>query len=56
MDCRVEGTVGIKIKQGCINDFILVCEIDKLVDSNFLISDSYESKISVIWIKSIIPI
>ena len=32
-----------KLKQGCIDDFILVCETDNLVDSDFLISDSYGS-------------
>jgi hypothetical protein len=31
----VEGTVEIKVKQGCIDDFILVCEIDNLVVSDF---------------------
>jgi hypothetical protein len=37
----MESTVEIKEKQGCVDDFILVCEIDKLVDSDFFISDSY---------------
>ena len=40
----MEGTVEIKVKQGCLDDFIFVCEIDKLIDSDFLfISDSYGS-------------
>jgi len=25
VDCRVEGTVEIKVKQGCLDGFILVC-------------------------------
>ena len=41
----MEGTVEIKVKQGCIDDFILVCEIDKLADSDFLIPDSYRIKL-----------
>jgi uncharacterized membrane protein len=53
----VEGTVEIKVKQGCLLAFVLVCGIDNLVVSDFFIFRIHmEMNFSMIWIKSIIPI